>query len=87
MNGATLGALVGFFSAMVVLGIPLMGFLYRVDKRARRAVRLLTGHEEVENDGVLPRLRDVEETTDSLEETVVQADGIEYEQTRDASST
>lgn len=59
---------------LVALGVPLVGFLYRVDRRAGKAVRLLTGEEEVEGDGVLPRLRDVEEKTDR-HESVLRREG------------
>ena len=60
MNGATLGAVAGFVGAVVTVGIPLVTYLYRVDGHAKKAVRILTGEEEVEQDGVLPRLRRVE---------------------------
>jgi hypothetical protein len=56
-----LGPLAGFFGAMVTLGIPLVAFLYRMDQRSKEALRLLTGEDEVEHDGVIPRLRAVEQ--------------------------
>ena len=65
-----LGALVGFASAMLTLGIPLAGYLYRIDRRAGKAVRLLTGADEVEDDGVLSRLRSVEARTNRLDEKI-----------------
>ncbi len=58
MDAATVGAVAAF-------AVPLLGFLYRVDRRAGKAVRLLTGEEEVEGDGVIPRLREVEEQADA----------------------
>lgn len=70
MNSATLGALSGFFGALVTLGIPLLGFLYQTNKQASKAVRLLTGEEEVDGDGVLPRLAAVEERTERVEQAL-----------------
>lgn len=61
VSGAMLGAIAGFFTALIAVGIPLAGFLLRLDRHVRTALRLLTGHEEIEGDGVLPRLKDVEE--------------------------
>jgi hypothetical protein len=55
-----LGALAGFLGALVTLGLPVGKVLLETRRDAREAVRLLTGEEEVEGDGVLPRLRDVE---------------------------
>lgn len=70
----------GTLGAIAAVAVPLLGFLYRVDRRAGKAVRLLTGEEEVEDDGVLPRLRDVEEQTERHEsvlarEGALRADG------------
>lgn len=70
VSAGVLGALAGFAGALVALGIPLLGFLYRVDRRAGKAVRLLTGDDEVEGDGVIPRLRTVEEQTDRHEQVL-----------------
>lgn len=80
MNGATLGALAGFFGALVPIGIGVVAFGLRLDRRTRKAVRLLTGHEEVEDDGVLPRLREVEDEVENIEATLDAADGIDYKQ-------
>jgi len=60
VSGTMLGALAGFFGALVTLGIPMAAFLYRVDRHAQMAVRLLTGMDEVDGDGVIPRLSEVE---------------------------
>lgn len=79
MNGAVLGALAGFFGALVALGVPLVAFLYRVDKRAGKAVRLLTGDDEIEGDGVIPRLRDVEETTETVEMALEESEHIDID--------
>jgi hypothetical protein len=57
---AILGAIAGFVGALVTLGIPLGKFAYDTRREARKAVRLLTGEEETEDDGVLPRLRSLE---------------------------
>jgi len=84
MDSTVLGALAGFFGALVTLGVPLAAFGLRVDRRTRKAVRLLTGHEEVEDDGVLPRLREVENDVTDIEATLEEADAIEYEQIRAA---
>lgn len=60
-SSAVIGGLVGFIGALLTIGVPLVGFIYRTNNHATRAVRLLTGAEEIEGDGVIPRLRDVEE--------------------------
>ena len=57
----------GLLGALAAVAVPLLGFLYRVDRRAGKAVRLLTGEEEVEGDGVIPRLTDFERRTDTHE--------------------
>jgi len=64
VSGAVLSALAGFAGALVVLGIPMVAWGYRVDRNARKAVRLLTGEDEMEGDGVLPRLAEVEDVAD-----------------------
>lgn len=74
VDGATLGALAGFLSALVTLGIPIVGYLYRVDSHAKKAVRLLTGEEEMEGDGVIPRLSQVETYTDRHERALREED-------------
>jgi len=61
VSGTVLGVIVGLLGALATLGVPLAAFLYRLDKRARRSVRLLTGEDEVDGDGVIPRLSDVED--------------------------
>lgn len=63
VDAGLLGALAGFLGALVTLGIPLGKVLVDTRSTAQRAVRLLTGEEDVEGDGVLPRLRDVEVRT------------------------
>jgi hypothetical protein len=74
ISGATLGALTGFLGAIVTMGVPLAAFLYRVDRHAMKAVRLLTGEEEIEDDGVLPRLDDVEDQTTRHERVLQEED-------------
>jgi hypothetical protein len=86
VNGATLGALAGFFGALVPIGIGVVAFGLRLDRRTRKAVRLLTGHEEVEDDGVLPRLREVEGEVENIEATLDAADGIDYKQSAGGST-
>ncbi|WP_459194721.1 hypothetical protein [Halosimplex sp. J119] len=71
-SAALLGALAGFFSALVTLGIPIAAYLRRVDRHAKKAVRLLTGEEEVDGDGVLPRLDEVEDRTRTHERALRQ---------------
>jgi len=61
VSGTVLGALAGFLSALVVLGLPLVSWLYRIDRRTTRSLRLLTGAEGIEGDGVIPRLRRMEQ--------------------------
>lgn len=60
LSASALGVVVGFIGAILTLGIPLGKVLADTRRDARQAVRLLTGEEEIEGDGVLPRLRDVE---------------------------
>ncbi|WP_144901373.1 hypothetical protein [Halobellus captivus] len=72
-----LAALSGFFGALLTLGLPLVRHLYRQDKHVTRVLRLLEGDEEVEGDGVLPRLRDVEETTAEHRVAIRRSDAIQ----------
>lgn len=67
VSPGVLGAIAGFATALVTLGAPMVAYLYRIDRRAGKAVRLLTGAEEIEDDGVLSRLRSVEERTEQLD--------------------
>jgi hypothetical protein len=60
VSPGTFGAIAGFVGALVTLGIPVGKVILDTRRDAREAVRLLTGEEEIEGDGVLPRLRDVE---------------------------
>jgi hypothetical protein len=85
VSGATLGAIAGFLGALVTLGIPLGGFLLRVDRRTRRVLTLVAGPEETDEEGVLPRLQSVEEDVEEIEADVAgvetalaAADKIEY---------
>ena len=80
MDPTVLGALVGFFGALVALGVPLLGFLLRLDRQTRRLAGLLTGHEEMEDDGVLPRLREFEARLASLEIAAAESPDVDYDQ-------
>ena len=60
----TVGALLGFIGSLIVLGPTLGKFALGTRKDARKAVRLLTGEDETEGDGVLPRLRALESALD-----------------------
>lgn len=80
MDPTVLGALVGFFGALVALGVPLLGFLLRLDRQTRRVHHLLTGHEEMDNDGVLPRLRELEERLAAVEVAASESSSIDYDQ-------
>lgn len=55
-----LGAIAGFLGALLVVGVPVGKVLMDTRRDAQRAVRLLTGEEAIEADGVLPRLRYIE---------------------------
>ncbi|MEZ3115401.1 hypothetical protein RYH80_05650 [Halobaculum sp. MBLA0147] len=59
-----LGAIAGFLGALVTIAIPVAKALLDTRRDAHKAVRLLTGEEEVEGDGVIPRLRRVERRTE-----------------------
>ena len=76
VSGAVLGAIAGFFGALVTLGIPLAVFLRRMDSRVRRLLRLVTGDEEVEGDGILARLRRVERMVTEHRRTIKRHDSI-----------
>jgi len=60
VSGTVLGAIAGYLGAVVTVGLPLATWFYRIDKRQTRMFRLLTGSEELEGDGVIPRLRRIE---------------------------
>jgi len=79
MNPTVLGALAGFFSALVVLGIPLLGFLLRLNNRVNTVLAIVTGRDEVDGDGMLARLREIEERIARVEVAVADARGIDYE--------
>lgn len=65
--GALIGALAGAFGTAVTLGIPMWRFMSDVRDEARAAHRLLSGAEETEAAGVLPRLRALEEVAEEHE--------------------
>jgi len=65
-----LGAIGGFLSALIALVLPMLRYLQRIDNRAAKAVRLLTGAEEIEDDGLIARVRRIEEETNELEEKI-----------------
>lgn len=77
---AILGAVAGFFGAMITLGIPLSKFAIETRNEAHKAVRLLTGEDETEGDGVIPRLRQLEHETKQHREVLVR-EGMEVEVT------
>jgi hypothetical protein len=60
---AILGALAGFISAVVALGVPLGKMAWDTRRDARRAVMHLTG-EAYGHDGVIPRISAVEDALD-----------------------
>jgi hypothetical protein len=87
MQPATLSALAGFFSALVVLGVPLLGFLLRLYSDVQRVLSLVEGREAVEDDGVLDRLTAVEERIDAIEVTLSEEAGIEVDQSETAEAS
>lgn len=58
---------IGTLEALVLIGIPLAGWLYRLDRHVQKALNLLTGHEETDGDGVIPRLDETEQRVDTHE--------------------
>jgi hypothetical protein len=64
---AILGALAGFFGAMVSLGIPLGKMAWDTRRDARRAVMHITGEGAYGHDGVMPRIAAVEDALDREE--------------------
>jgi hypothetical protein len=77
VSGTVLGALAGFLTAMVTLGLPLATWLYRIDRQTTRALRLLTGADEVEGDGVIPRLRRIERKAAEHRQALRDANSVE----------
>lgn len=86
MDPAILGALAGFFGALVTLGIPLCGFLLRLDRRVGKALALLVGKEDVDGDGVLARLRAVEQAVARIEAALAEVEQVDYEVAADGGS-
>ncbi len=80
MDPAVLGALAGFFAALVALGIPLLGFLLRLHTDVRKVLALVEGREAVDGDGILDRLREVETRLGDVEAALADARGINYDQ-------
>lgn len=70
-------------SVEVVLASPVvlafLAFMYRVDKNSRKAVRLLEGHDAVEDDGVLSRLSNVEDIAEQNRRVLRDEDLLEAE--------
>jgi hypothetical protein len=79
MDPALLGGLAGFFGALVALGVPLLGFLLRLHSNVQQVLGLVEVRDAVEGDGVLARLRDVEERVGRIETGLAEASGIEYD--------
>jgi hypothetical protein len=61
---ALLGALAGFISAVVTLGVPLGKMAWDTRRDARRAVMHLTGEGAYGHEGVIPRIAAVEDALD-----------------------
>ena len=61
VSAEVLSAIAGFAGSLVAIGTPAAKVALDTRRDARKAVRLLTGHEETTGDGVIPRLRAVEE--------------------------
>jgi len=80
MDPALLGALGGFFGALVALGIPLLGFLLRLYSDVQKVLGIVTGRDEVDGDGVLARLREVEERLARVEVSVAESPSVDYDQ-------
>lgn len=79
VDATVLAAFAGFFGALVTLGIPLLGFLLRLDRRVGRALDLLLGKDDVDGDGILARLRHAEASLDSIETSLREAEAIEFQ--------
>lgn len=77
VSGTVLGALAGFLTALITLGLPLAGWLYRLDRHTTRSLRLLTGSDEVEGDGVIPRLRRIERKAAQHRAALRKTEGVE----------
>jgi hypothetical protein len=80
MDPTVLGALVGFFGALVALGIPLLGFLLQLYSDVQTVLGIVTGRDEVDGDGVLARLREIEERLARVEVSVAESPSVDYDQ-------
>lgn len=67
ISASVLSAVAGFVAALVTMGVPLVGFVYRIDRRTLKLHRLVEGTDAVEDDGIIPRLATVEDRTDRHE--------------------
>lgn len=63
----------GFAAGAGAVGVPALKWLFDTRRDAKKAVRLLEGEEEVEHDGVLDRLRRLEQRVDVIEEATDRA--------------
>ena len=79
MEPTTLGALAGFFGAMVTIGVPLLGFLLKLYGDLQDVLAVVEGRDAVEGDGMLARLREVEDRLARVEVSVGDASGVEYD--------
>lgn len=61
----------GFLGALIPLGLTVGRWAYRAAQRGGKSVRLLTGEDEFEGDGVIPRLRRVEQRSSRHERALV----------------
>lgn len=87
MDPTVLGALVGFFGALVALGIPLLGFLLQLYSDVQTVLGIVTGRDEVDGDGVLARLREIEERLARVEVSVAESPSVDYDQSGSSTPT
>jgi len=80
MDPTVLGGLVGFFGALVALGIPLLGFLLRLYSDVQTVLGIVTGRDEMDGDGVLARLRETEERLARVEVSVAESPSVDYDE-------
>jgi hypothetical protein len=63
-------ALGGALAGAGAVGIPALKWAWETHKDAKKAVKLLEGRDEFEDDGVIPRLRNVERNQGEIDRRV-----------------
>jgi hypothetical protein len=70
ISPGVIGAIAGFLAALATIGVPLLKILYETRRKSERCVRLLEGDDEIDGDGLIPRVRSVERAVRENAKTV-----------------